>query len=331
MLNFLTNKNERLDKFVAAQALVSRGKVQKAIKDGLVLVNGKKILEPDFQVKAGDQVELPEFQVEKLEPLNLPLNIVFENDDFLVIDKPAGLVVHPSAGHKQDTLSNMLINYLPSLKTVGVDFRPGIVHRLDEDTSGLMVIAKNDSAFGYLKNLFLTRDITKEYLCLVHGLFDHLHGKVDVPIGRTSTHMKMSVKAFSYSRSQPKADQPPAGVKASGGRTGFGKEALSEYFVLGDNREHLEDDSLQYTLLRVKLHTGRTHQIRVHMAHIGHSIVGDKLYGGQFKIPDHKVFSRQFLHAYKLSFKMPDGTRLELESPLPKDLSGVLTKVGIRF
>lgn len=314
MLDFIADKIERLDKFLAGKiSEVSRGKIQKAIKGGVVLVNGQKILEPDFQVSENDQVELPEFVEETLQPIptlrsglrlgeanvgatyNLPT--IFENNDLVVVDKPAGLMVHPAAGRKQDTLANILISKYPNIKNVGDPHRPGIVHRLDEDTSGLLLVAKTQTGYEYLKNLFQTRNIEKEYLALVHGVPDKLHGVIDVPIGKTSTHQKM--------------------------KTGVGKEAVTEYSVMASVDE--------YALLKVKLHTGRTHQIRVHMASIGHPVVGDQLYGGQFKKQDQELIGRQFLHAYRLKFRLPDKTWLELESELPEDLKEVLAKLGVKY
>ncbi len=290
----------RLDKYLAEKHKeVSRGKIQKAIKDGLVLVNGKKITETDFQVTENDQIELPEFVEDRLEILNFKLKIIFENSDLAVIDKPAGLVVHPAAGHKQDTLVNVLIGKFPEIKTVGPSARPGIVHRLDEDTSGLLVVAKNQKAFDYLKDLFQNRNIEKEYLALVHGVPEKLHGIIDLPIGKTSTHQKMKV--------------------------GVGRDAKTEYSLLASDRSGL------FSLLRVKLHTGRTHQIRVHLAHLGHPVFGDQLYGGQFKQEDSQILNRQFLHAQRLKFQLMDDTWLELESELPIELRTVLNNLGITY
>lgn len=299
MLKFFADKIERLDKFLASQIReVSRGKIQKAIKDGQVLVNGKKVTEPDFQVSIGDQVELAEFQEEKLTASSLELKVLFANVDLAVIDKPAGLMVHPAAGRTDDTLAHALLNTFPGIEKVGEPHRPGIVHRLDEDTSGLLLVAKTIAGYEYLKNLFQTRNIEKEYLALVHGVPEKLHGVIDLPIGKTSTHQKM--------------------------RVGVGRDAVTEYSVM------LHDQSLQFSLLRVKLHTGRTHQIRVHLAHLGHPVFGDQLYGGQFK-EDLKVLNRQFLHARRLKLQLMDGTWLELESELPEDLQEVLKKFAINL
>jgi 23S rRNA pseudouridine1911/1915/1917 synthase len=301
MLEFAAEEQERIDKFLAARSGVSRGRVQAAIKNGVVKINGGAVSESDHKVSAGDIVTLPEFEDETLRPMDFDLRIVYENDDILVIDKPANLVVHPGAGHKQDTLSNVLIGRYPGIEKVGDPARPGIVHRLDEDTSGLIVAAKTQAGYDYMKNLFLTRDIEKEYITLVHGIPAKLHDTISAPIERASTHVKMKV--------------------------GSGKEAVTEYRILQTNEKSEGLD--QMALLRVKLHTGRTHQIRVHMAHIGHPVVGDQLYGGFFKKPDAELINRQFLHAAHLRFKLQDGTVIDLESPLPKELEEFLTKVQI--
>jgi 23S rRNA pseudouridine1911/1915/1917 synthase len=302
-MKYITDRVERLDKFLAAQVNVSRGRVQRAVKDGLVKVNSQIILEPDHRLSVGDSVSAPEFTDEKIQPMQYDLKIVFENQDICVIDKPANLVVHPGAGHKQDTLSNALLARYPGVEKVGDPARPGIVHRLDEDTSGLIVAAKTQAGYEYMKNLFITRNIQKEYLALVHGVPPKLHDTINEPIGRTSTHLKM--------------------------RVGVGKEAVTEYKVLETNEQAGGVDKM--SLLRVKLHTGRTHQIRAHMAHIGNPLVGDQIYGGQFKKTDALLTSRQFLHAAQLSFKLPDGTSIDLGSPLPADLQEVLEKVKIKY
>ncbi|MEO8065917.1 MAG: RluA family pseudouridine synthase [Candidatus Doudnabacteria bacterium] len=316
----------RLDKFLADQNKeVSRSRIQKAIKNGQVSVNGQKILEPDFIVKPEDKIELPEFKNEELKASNLELKVVFENDDLAVIDKPAGMVVHPGAGNKEDTLAQALMTRYPGIEKVGEPHRPGIVHRLDEDTSGLILIAKNAESYEYFKKQFLERKVEKEYLALVHGAPPKTHDLIDLPIQRVPLKQKMSVGDGS----------------ASGGK--LGKPAQTEYWVLKEGvAEGLSlpkngglktsatkpDPAGQVSLLRVKLHTGRTHQIRVHLAHIGNPIVGDRLYGNK---EDSKILDRQFLHAYRLKFKLMDGTWLEVESPLPEDLKEVLTKANIIY
>ncbi len=295
----------RLDKFLAEKNRdVSRSKIQKIIREGKVLVNSKLILEPDYEVSETDQITMPEFESEDMRPSDIKLKIVYENTDLAVIDKPPGLVVHPGAGNTEDTLANALLTYFPQIKNVGQPHRPGIVHRLDEDTSGLLVIAKTPEAYDYLKNIFQERDIEKEYLALVHGALEKRHGIIDLPLEKVPNRQKMSVK-----------DRYVTGGKA--------KEALTEYWNMAN------DEALQFSLIRVKLHTGRTHQIRVHMQAIGHPLVGDGVYGGTYKASDKQIIARQFLHAYRLKFKLMDGTWIELVSPLPEDLQAVLTKLGI--
>ena len=319
-MEFTANKTERLDKYLASQIEESRGRIQHAIKDGLVTVNGQVIIEADYKVCDGDVLVIPEFVEEVLQPMDFDLKILYEDEDILVIDKPANLVVHPGAGHKQDTLSNALIARYPEIINVGDPARPGIVHRLDEDTSGLIVAAKTTKGFEYMKNLFLTRDIQKEYLTLVHGIPVKMHDIINAPISRSATHVKM--------------------------RVGQGKEAVTEYRILQTNAEQVKGSGSEsgmaqsgsqglpvdeMALIRVKLHTGRTHQIRVHMAHIGHPVVGDQLYGGYFKQQDSQLINRQFLHATQLKFKLPNGTQIDLESPLPEELQKTLSQVGITF
>jgi 23S rRNA pseudouridine1911/1915/1917 synthase len=314
VFNFTADKTERLDKFLARQlspersdggqaekVSVSRGKVQKAIKDGLVLVNDKKEVETDRPLKLGDKIQLPEFESNELKPVDINLKVIFENKDLVVLDKPAGLMVHPAAGRDDDTLSHALLSQFPDIKDVGDAHRPGIVHRLDEDTSGLLVVAKTAEAFDYLKGLFAGRNIEKYYLTLVHGVPENMHGVIDAPIGKTTTHQKM--------------------------RVGEGREAKTEYWVLAEGKLALD----QVALLKVKLHTGRTHQIRVHMAHIGHPVFGDQLYGGQFKNSDSQILARQFLHAFRLKFQLMDGTYLEVESELPDELQKVLQQANINI
>jgi 23S rRNA pseudouridine1911/1915/1917 synthase len=194
---------------------------------------------------------------------------------------------------------------------VGEKFRPGIVHRLDEDTSGLMVVAKNSVAYDYLKELFADRKVEKEYLALVHGIPQMEHDIIDVPVTKNFTQRKM--------------------------KAGEGKDALTEYTVIADNADQIEAQTSakagvdQMALLRVKLHTGRTHQIRVHLSHIKHPIVGDQTYGGNFKKTDPNLIGRQFLHAFHLKFKKMNGEWLDLQSQLPDDLKQLLNKLGIKY
>ncbi len=301
MLKFTSDKTERLDKFLAQVVEKSRGAVQKAIKAGVVTVNTKPVSETDHKVFSGDIIELPEFTEFVFQPSTRDLKIVYEDNDLAVIDKPAGLIVHPGAGKTEDTLSHALLTKFPQIKNVGEKFRPGIVHRLDEDTSGLLLIAKTPDAYEYLKKLFMERKVQKEYLALVHGVPQMLHDFIDAPLIKSFKQRKM--------------------------RVGPGREAVTEYTVLTESAEGVD----QMALLKVNLHTGRTHQIRVHMAHIKHPIVGDQIYGGEFKKTDLALINRQFLHAYRLRFKKLDGTSLDLTSPLPAELQSVLSRVGIKY
>jgi 23S rRNA pseudouridine1911/1915/1917 synthase len=303
-LEFISEETNRLDKFLASKVDVSRGRVQKAIREGKVMVDGIIILEPDFDVTIGNKVGMQEFDSDELKPSDIKLKIVFENDDLAVIDKPAGLVVHPGAGNPENTLSNALLTYFPAIRNVGDAHRPGIVHRLDEDTSGLIVIAKTQATYEFLKKSFQDRTVEKEYLALAHGKPEQLHGFIDLPIAKSPSHRKMKI-----------------------GDEEDGKAAKTEYFVVSQSNP---DGLDQYTLYRVKLHTGRTHQIRVHMNAIGHPLVGDSTYG-VYKQQDRKLIDRQFLHAYRLKFKLMDGTWLELKSPLPDDLAKVLSQLGIDY
>jgi 23S rRNA pseudouridine1911/1915/1917 synthase len=302
MLEFISDTTNRLDKFIASQVDVSRAKVQKAIKDGKVMVDGVIVLDSDYNVIVGNKVTLPEFEPEALKPSDVVLKIVFENDDLAVIDKPAGMVVHPGAGNLDDTLANALLRYFPGIEKVGEPHRPGIVHRLDEDTSGLILIAKTTTAYEYFKKLFMERKVEKEYLALVHKVPKNKHGTINAPLEKVPLKQKMKV--------------------------GSGKEAVTEYWVLKEGKISGLD---QVALLRVKLHTGRTHQIRAHLAHIDHPIVGDEVYGSMYKQQDLKVINRQFLHAYRLKFQLLDGTFLELGSKLPIELKQVLTKASIKY
>ena len=288
----------RLDKYLSEKhPEVSRSRIQKAIKNGKVLVNGQMV-DADYSVKETDQIEVPTFESDELKPSTVELSIVLENDDLAVVDKPAGMVVHPGAGNKENTLANALLSKYPGIDKVGEPHRPGIVHRLDEDTSGLIVIAKTSDSYDYLKKAFQNRMIEKEYLTLVHGITKQ-HDKIDLPIMRVPLKQKMKI--------------------------GLGKEALTEYTKLSEGQIPGLD---QVTLLKVKLHTGRTHQIRLHLSHMGHPIVGDSLYG---KPEDAKILNRQFLHAHRLKLKIQNGSWIELFSPLPTDLRNILNQANVQY
>jgi 23S rRNA pseudouridine1911/1915/1917 synthase len=234
---------------------------------------------------------VPAAEPYEVEPEPIPLEIIYENHDLLVIDKPAGMVVHPSPGHWRGTLVHAVLYHCPDLEGVGGAHRPGIVHRLDKDTSGLILVAKNDRAHRDLQAQFKGREVQKTYLALVYGLISPVSGEIAAAVGRDIRDRKrMAI--------------------VEGGR-----EAVTRYEVLGYYRKH--------TLLACHPLTGRTHQIRVHLAHIGHPILGDGVYGGRRRPP--VPCPRQFLHAHRIRFRLPaTGEQVEFTSPLPPDLQAVL-------
>lgn len=287
----------RLDKFLAKNLpTVSRSQIQRDIENGRVSVNKKQVSQANLIVRLGDTIEYAPIKKADsgLKPANLPLKILYNEHGLLVIDKPAGLVIHPGAGFKGESLAAALLFHFQDIKVVGEDYRPGIVHRLDKETSGVMLVAKTPEMYEYLKDAFAQRKIRKEYLALVLGRLEKSAGRIDLPIGKSRRDFrKMAVK---------EAVDP--------------KAALTEYRVV----EELQDPKTLdfYSLIKVKLHTGRTHQIRVHLANLGHPLLGDELYGGKkVKITG---LNRQFLHAQKIEVRLPDGTWIEAESPLPEDL-----------
>lgn len=316
----------RLDRYLASQLPeVSRSQIQKDIEAGLVMVNGVVQKESKFVVRAGDEVEYNvtrnKSQVTSLLPSNTPLKILYDDQGLLIIDKPAGLTVHPGAGFKGETLVSALLYNFKDIKLVGEDGRPGIVHRLDKDTSGVILVAKTQEMYEHLKDAFFERKVKKEYIALVSGRVEKQFGKIDLPIGKSKTDFrKQDIK---------NVIEP--------------KEALTEYKVLeyftkseSENKINRELENApkvrgvdEYTLLLVKLHTGRTHQIRVHMKAIGHPLMGDSLYGG--KSQKLLGLNRQFLHAKKIEVRLPDATWIEAESELPNDLREVLKKLNSKI
>ncbi len=294
----------RLDRFlVSVLAGRSRAQVQRLIRDGCVRVAGAPVRANQL-VKPGQAVDVvvPEPVEPAPQPEALPLHIVYEDADLVVVDKPAGMVVHPAAGHGSGTLVNALLHHVTDLSGVGGELRPGIVHRLDRGTSGLMVVAKHDRAHEALSRQFHDREVEKEYVALVWG--EVMAGRrIDEPIGRD-----------------------PANRKRMSARARRARTAVTRILRV----EHLGP---VLTLARVAIHTGRTHQIRVHLSAIGHPIVGDALYGGVHRrVPgDLRAVARlqrPFLHASRLAFTHPgDGRRMEFTSPLPDDLQQVLDEL----
>ncbi len=287
----------RLDRYLANQLpSISRSQIQRDIEGGMVEVNKEVVTSSNFVVRLKDsikyKVESRESESGQLEVVRTPLRVLYHNQGLLIIDKPAGLVVHPGAGFKGETLASMLLYQFKDIHVVGEEGRPGIVHRLDKDTSGVMLVATTQDMYEFLKDAFAERKIKKEYIALVAGRVEKPHGFIETPIGRSKTDFRK------YTVKNP--------VEA--------KPSLTEWKVL----EYLDG----YTLLMVKLHTGRTHQIRVHFASIGHPLIGDPLYGNKSTKRDD--LNRQFLHAKRIEVQLPDKTWIEAESELPDDLKKVL-------
>jgi len=287
-------RDVRLDKYVCTKhPELSRTQVQRLITGGYITVNGKPA-KPGLRLNIGDRIKLtiPPTPPQQLKPEAIPLKIIYEDDDLLVVDKPAGLTVHPAPGHPAHTLVNAILAHFPHLADIGDSLRPGVVHRLDKDTSGVMLVAKNSAAQTDLARQFKSHAVTKAYLALVKGKLTPENGIIEADIGRDPRNRKrMAVVAG-------------------------GREARTEYRVV----KYIGD----YTLLEVMPETGRTHQIRVHLAAIGFPVVGDKVYG--VKSPH---LSRQFLHASRLGFKLPsNGEYVEFESELPPDLEQALEAIG---
>jgi 23S rRNA pseudouridine1911/1915/1917 synthase len=279
----------RLDRYLT-QVLpqFSRANLQRLIEQGHVLVNGQRT-KASQRLARSDRiaVELPPSPDHPL-PEPIPLAVVYEDQDVVVIDKPAGLTVHPAPGHPTHTLVNAILAHCPGLTMSNDVMRPGIVHRLDKDTSGLIVIAKNDLAWEYLAAQFRTRAVTKRYLVLVKGRLSPEQGTIEAPIGRDPHHRRRMAVVES------------------------GKQATTQYQV----QKHLDS----YTLLEVSPVTGRTHQIRIHLSAIGCPVVGDLTYGARSAHLD-----RQFVHAYRLGFRLPSTKQYqEFTSPLPADLEQAL-------
>jgi 23S rRNA pseudouridine1911/1915/1917 synthase len=306
----------RLDLFLAAACSdLSRSRIQKLIDEGVVLVHGAKARRAHV-VRAGDEVsiEVPEPRKAALEPEEIPLSILYEDEHLLAIDKPPGLVVHPSPGHDSGTLVNALLHHVRDLSGVGGELRPGIVHRLDRDTSGVLLVAKSDRAHQLLSRQMRQRTLRKEYLALVAGVPKVRKGEVTLSVGRDPRDRK-KMKAF-----RSLSDELPAGTRTA--RTLY--EIEREWFALG------------LTLLRCRLVTGRTHQIRVHLSASGLPIVGDPVYGrpSYARVRDASLkkrlagFPRQALHAERVAFRHPATQELvEIVAPLPPDLSELLAEI----
>jgi 23S rRNA pseudouridine1911/1915/1917 synthase len=298
----------RLDVLLAEVDLVpSRALAQKLVERNCVRVNGQ-VETKRYRVRSGDRltVELPPMTPSDLVAEDLPLDIRFEDEHMIVLSKAAGMVVHPAHGHWSGTLVHALLAHSDDLGTLAGDERPGIVHRLDKDTSGLMLVAKNDDAQRALSSGIQQRLVDRRYIALVHGRIVPDTGLIDAPIGRNAKdRQKMWVSDAAGSR-----------------------QAVTSFKVIERFEAGATDDG--YTLIECKLQTGRTHQIRVHMAYIQHPVVGDPLYGRR-RLKDDLGLTRQFLHSYSLSLDHPvTGDRIELTDPLPSDLASALRGVSDR-
>ncbi|RMH01456.1 MAG: RluA family pseudouridine synthase [Chloroflexi bacterium] len=296
----LNQPGERLDRALAtARPDISRMQWQRLIKAGMVLVNGRSA-RPSLRLEGGEQIiaTLPETTDTELKPQPIPLDIRYEDADILLINKPAGMVVHPAPGHEDSTLVNAILAYCPDLPGIGGERRPGIVHRLDKDTSGLILVAKHDQALAYLQAQFKERTVKKQYLALVEGHVQPPAALIDAPIGRDPRQRKkMSVIT------NPSLTARPAQTQY---------ETVTTY-----------DD---FTLLACMPLTGRTHQIRVHLAYIGYPIVGDAIYGRR---KQRIRLKRHFLHAARLTFRRPsDEQEMTFEAELPPELQQVLDELN---
>jgi len=286
---------QRLDIYLVSRLPeFSRSRLQGLIKDGFVRIDGQVITKPSRELELGEQVQLriPPPAPVGLEGEDIQLDIVFENHDLLVVNKPAGMVVHPSPGHDRGTLVHAVLGHAPDIAGIGGEERPGIVHRLDKDTSGLIVIAKNEQAHRALQDQFRNRSVEKIYLALVDGAPPTPAGRVETPIGRNTSHRKL-MGVVPLER---------------------GRQAVTEYRTLERFPAH--------TLLEIHPLTGRTHQIRVHLAFLGCPVVGDGVYGK--RRPTLEI-GRQFLHAARLKIALPgEATPRDFEARLPDDLLQVL-------
>jgi 23S rRNA pseudouridine1911/1915/1917 synthase len=308
VLSFTVAESEaghRLDAIVASRLpTLSRSGAARLIRAGHVTVSGH-IKKPGYLTKPGDivQTEVPSEEPVTCQPEPIPISILHEDQDVIVLDKPAGLVVHPGAGHKGGTLVNALLYHSPGLDGIGDPDRPGIVHRLDKETSGTMVVAKSRLAYESLSRQFKMREVRKIYLALAYGEVKKAAGIIDLPIGRHPKHRKkMSIKSR---QSRPT-----------------------------ETRWQIKEAFAEVTLLEIDLRTGRTHQVRVHCAAMGHPVVGDATYGKKRRwqkvlsgttLEGLKIARRQMLHAWKLTFVHPrTGRKMHCESPLPSDMASVL-------
>ena len=295
----LSDAGKRLDSFLHERLPdYSRSRLQSWIKNNRALVDGTPA-RSSYTLRGRERIDVSPADLPplKAEPEALPLEILYEDADVIVIDKPAGMVVHAGAGHHQGTLVNALLHHFGQLSSVGGDLRPGIVHRLDRETSGVLVVARTDQAHQSLAHQFQSRKVQKQYIALAHGVMSSSHGTIKTPIARDPIRRTRMTT-----------------------RLETGRSAWTEYTVA--------EQLAHFSLLDVRIKTGRTHQIRVHLSSIRHPIVGDSLYGAPRLIGGMPAPGRFFLHAHRLSFESPSaGNVIEVTSPLPPDLSDWLAQI----
>lgn len=302
----LEQTNQRLDKFLTEHLPITRSQIQKLIKSGAVLVNKQKVSVHNF-LKAGDQINIASKAINDINrekkltaDKNVKFKIVYEDDNIAVIDKPAGLLVHPTEQMENKTLAAGLLAKWPEIKKVGDNpLRPGIVHRLDKNVSGLLLVAKTQKAFDYFKKQFQKRKVKKLYTALVHGVMEKPEGEINLPIARSKTKGRMAVKSQEQG----------------------GKEAITKYWVTKQFKN--------FTLLDVEILTGRTHQIRAHLNALQHPVVGDSLYSQKW-VREKLILNRPFLHSSFLNFQNLDGKTLEFKSKLPAVLHRILIKLDAK-
>ncbi len=301
----LEDARKRIDALVADKTELTRSAVARLVESGDITVCGKEVAK-NYKLRAGDvvEIELPEPVSDKAEPEDIPLDVVYEDDDIIVVNKPCGMVVHPAAGNPSGTLVNALLYRCKgSLSGVGGVVRPGIVHRIDKDTSGLLVAAKNDEAHNSLAAQLKTHAVSRVYYAILIGNFSEDSGTVDAPIGRHPT------------------DRKKMAVLKEG--QGTARHAVTHFTVLARYKG--------FSLVRCVLETGRTHQIRVHMAYRGHPLVGDSVYGGgktQFEAANKSLISGQCLHAKELTLTHPKtGKTMHFECELPEEMKKLIEKL----
>ena len=289
---------ERIDSFLSGKTDFTRTRIQQLIKDRNITVNGKPT-KSSYKIEENDEIaiEVPEVETTEIKPENIKIDIVYEDSDIAVINKQAGLVVHPAHGHYSGTLVNAILYHIKDLSGINGEIRPGIVHRLDKDTSGLIVIAKNDKVHTALTEMFQEKKIRKTYLAILKGKLNKSEGKIVTQIGRDKNDRKKMTVIDDITK---------------------GKNAITNYRVISQNN--------LFTLVKVNIETGRTHQIRVHMRYLGYPILGDSVYGRK----DNE--KRQMLHAYKLEFIHPiTGRQMEFTGEIPEDFQKALKKSDLKI